>query len=164
MNIQLAEGIGILQLLISGKKQWNHACLGVRGVSKRTGSNPVHDPSVGDLYHKGRRGTVEPCFGIQGVSKHTGSNPVHGPSVGWASSLGATVHRTRSSCPNEKEGRERGTGGKEVRGREQERKVAGVGGEEGCKRGKVWLQPTRFSFLSSSSSSFSSSSSSSSSS
>ncbi|MPC40970.1 hypothetical protein E2C01_034549 [Portunus trituberculatus] len=27
--------------------QWNHACFGVRGVSKRTGSNPVHGPSVG---------------------------------------------------------------------------------------------------------------------
>ncbi|MPC89459.1 hypothetical protein E2C01_084409 [Portunus trituberculatus] len=26
--------------------QWNHACFGVRGVSKRTGSNPVHGPSV----------------------------------------------------------------------------------------------------------------------
>ncbi|MPC72432.1 hypothetical protein E2C01_066736 [Portunus trituberculatus] len=26
--------------------QWNHACFGVRGVSKRTGSNPVHSPSV----------------------------------------------------------------------------------------------------------------------
>ncbi|MPD00857.1 hypothetical protein E2C01_096361 [Portunus trituberculatus] len=27
--------------------QWNHACSGVRGVSKHTGSNPVHGPSVG---------------------------------------------------------------------------------------------------------------------
>ncbi|MPC90880.1 hypothetical protein E2C01_085885 [Portunus trituberculatus] len=27
--------------------QWNHACFGVRGVSKGTGSNPVHGPSVG---------------------------------------------------------------------------------------------------------------------
>ncbi|MPC36953.1 hypothetical protein E2C01_030425 [Portunus trituberculatus] len=27
--------------------QWNHACSGVRGVSKRTGSSPVHSPSVG---------------------------------------------------------------------------------------------------------------------
>ncbi|MPC28309.1 3-hydroxy-3-methylglutaryl-coenzyme A reductase [Portunus trituberculatus] len=27
--------------------QWNHACFGVRGVSKCTGSNPVHGPSVG---------------------------------------------------------------------------------------------------------------------
>ncbi|MPC24677.1 hypothetical protein E2C01_017764 [Portunus trituberculatus] len=27
--------------------QWNHACFGVHGVSKRTGLNPVHDPSVG---------------------------------------------------------------------------------------------------------------------
>ncbi|MPC43169.1 hypothetical protein E2C01_036806 [Portunus trituberculatus] len=26
---------------------WNHACFGVRGVSKRTGSNPVHGLSVG---------------------------------------------------------------------------------------------------------------------
>ncbi|MPC47093.1 hypothetical protein E2C01_040828 [Portunus trituberculatus] len=26
--------------------QWNHACFGVRGTSKRTGSNPVHGPSV----------------------------------------------------------------------------------------------------------------------
>ncbi|MPC44439.1 hypothetical protein E2C01_038112 [Portunus trituberculatus] len=26
--------------------QRNHACFGVRGVSKRTGSNPVHGPSV----------------------------------------------------------------------------------------------------------------------
>ncbi|MPC07788.1 hypothetical protein E2C01_000355 [Portunus trituberculatus] len=26
--------------------QWNHACFGVRGVSKRTSSNPVHGPSV----------------------------------------------------------------------------------------------------------------------
>ncbi|MPC10235.1 hypothetical protein E2C01_002868 [Portunus trituberculatus] len=26
--------------------QWNHACFAVRGVSKRTGSNPVHGPSV----------------------------------------------------------------------------------------------------------------------
>ncbi|MPC16909.1 hypothetical protein E2C01_009747 [Portunus trituberculatus] len=26
--------------------QWNHACFGVQGVSKRTGSNPVHGPSV----------------------------------------------------------------------------------------------------------------------
>ncbi|MPC74514.1 hypothetical protein E2C01_068874 [Portunus trituberculatus] len=27
--------------------QWNHACFRVRGVSKRTGSNPAHGPSVG---------------------------------------------------------------------------------------------------------------------
>ncbi|MPD02919.1 hypothetical protein E2C01_098528 [Portunus trituberculatus] len=27
--------------------QWNHACFGVREISKRTGSNPVHGPSVG---------------------------------------------------------------------------------------------------------------------
>ncbi|MPD02515.1 hypothetical protein E2C01_098104 [Portunus trituberculatus] len=27
--------------------QWNHACFGVREVSKRTGSNPVHGLSVG---------------------------------------------------------------------------------------------------------------------
>ncbi|MPC94714.1 hypothetical protein E2C01_089894 [Portunus trituberculatus] len=27
--------------------QWNHACFGVRGVSKRAGSNLVHGPSVG---------------------------------------------------------------------------------------------------------------------
>ncbi|MPC37487.1 hypothetical protein E2C01_030967 [Portunus trituberculatus] len=27
--------------------QWNHACFGVQGVSKRTGSNPVQGPSVG---------------------------------------------------------------------------------------------------------------------
>ncbi|MPC30514.1 hypothetical protein E2C01_023781 [Portunus trituberculatus] len=27
--------------------QWNHACFGIRGVSKRTGSNPVHGQSVG---------------------------------------------------------------------------------------------------------------------
>ncbi|MPC37666.1 hypothetical protein E2C01_031153 [Portunus trituberculatus] len=27
--------------------QWNHACFGVRGVSKLTGSNPVHGPSIG---------------------------------------------------------------------------------------------------------------------
>ncbi|MPC62978.1 hypothetical protein E2C01_057070 [Portunus trituberculatus] len=27
--------------------QWNHACFGVRGVSKRTGSNPAHGLSVG---------------------------------------------------------------------------------------------------------------------
>ncbi|MPC47283.1 hypothetical protein E2C01_041025 [Portunus trituberculatus] len=26
--------------------QWNHACSGVQGVSKLTGSNPVHGPSV----------------------------------------------------------------------------------------------------------------------
>ncbi|MPC52422.1 hypothetical protein E2C01_046292 [Portunus trituberculatus] len=26
--------------------QWNHARFGVRGVSKCTGSNPVHGPSV----------------------------------------------------------------------------------------------------------------------
>ncbi|MPC38625.1 hypothetical protein E2C01_032136 [Portunus trituberculatus] len=26
--------------------QWNHACFGVRGVSKRTGSNSVHGPSI----------------------------------------------------------------------------------------------------------------------
>ncbi|MPC30058.1 hypothetical protein E2C01_023314 [Portunus trituberculatus] len=26
--------------------QWNHACFGVRGVSKRTGLNPVHGPTV----------------------------------------------------------------------------------------------------------------------
>ncbi|MPC11592.1 hypothetical protein E2C01_004262 [Portunus trituberculatus] len=26
---------------------WNHACFGIRGVFKRTGSNPVHGPSVG---------------------------------------------------------------------------------------------------------------------
>ncbi|MPC36255.1 hypothetical protein E2C01_029707 [Portunus trituberculatus] len=25
--------------------QWNHACFGVRVVSKHTGSNPVHGPS-----------------------------------------------------------------------------------------------------------------------
>ncbi|MPC46879.1 hypothetical protein E2C01_040609 [Portunus trituberculatus] len=28
-------------------RQWNHACFGVRGVSKRTSSNLVHGPSVG---------------------------------------------------------------------------------------------------------------------
>ncbi|MPD04841.1 hypothetical protein E2C01_100553 [Portunus trituberculatus] len=33
--------------------QWNHACFGVRGVSKRTGSNPVHDPSVGWAFSLG---------------------------------------------------------------------------------------------------------------
>ncbi|MPD01197.1 hypothetical protein E2C01_096715 [Portunus trituberculatus] len=27
--------------------QWNHACFGVREVSKRTGSNLIHGPSVG---------------------------------------------------------------------------------------------------------------------
>ncbi|MPC88257.1 hypothetical protein E2C01_083157 [Portunus trituberculatus] len=27
-------------------RQWNHVCFGVREVSKRTGSNPVHGPSV----------------------------------------------------------------------------------------------------------------------
>ncbi|MPC11646.1 hypothetical protein E2C01_004317 [Portunus trituberculatus] len=27
--------------------QWNHACFGIRGISKRTGSNPVHGPSQG---------------------------------------------------------------------------------------------------------------------
>ncbi|MPC60158.1 hypothetical protein E2C01_054196 [Portunus trituberculatus] len=27
--------------------QWNHACFGVRRVSKRTGSNPVHGRSAG---------------------------------------------------------------------------------------------------------------------
>ncbi|MPC19675.1 hypothetical protein E2C01_012600 [Portunus trituberculatus] len=27
----------------------NHVCFGVRGISKRTGSNPVHGPSVDDL-------------------------------------------------------------------------------------------------------------------
>ncbi|MPC43209.1 hypothetical protein E2C01_036849 [Portunus trituberculatus] len=27
--------------------QWNHACFGVRGVSKHMGSNPIHGPSVG---------------------------------------------------------------------------------------------------------------------
>ncbi|MPC64132.1 hypothetical protein E2C01_058244 [Portunus trituberculatus] len=27
--------------------QWNHACFGVRGVSKRMDSNPVHGLSVG---------------------------------------------------------------------------------------------------------------------
>ncbi|MPC31021.1 hypothetical protein E2C01_024295 [Portunus trituberculatus] len=27
--------------------QWNHACFGVRGVSKRTGLNPVHGLSEG---------------------------------------------------------------------------------------------------------------------
>ncbi|MPD00873.1 hypothetical protein E2C01_096379 [Portunus trituberculatus] len=27
--------------------QWNHACFGVRGVSKRTGSNSVHGTSAG---------------------------------------------------------------------------------------------------------------------
>ncbi|MPC38464.1 hypothetical protein E2C01_031971 [Portunus trituberculatus] len=26
--------------------EWNHVCFGVRGVSKRMGSNPVHGPSV----------------------------------------------------------------------------------------------------------------------
>ncbi|MPC37629.1 hypothetical protein E2C01_031118 [Portunus trituberculatus] len=36
--------------------QWNHARFGVRGVSKRTGSNPVHDLSVGRV--KCRRNSV----------------------------------------------------------------------------------------------------------
>ncbi|MPC09443.1 hypothetical protein E2C01_002055 [Portunus trituberculatus] len=31
---------------MSARQQWNHACFGVRGVSKRTGSNPVHGPSA----------------------------------------------------------------------------------------------------------------------
>ncbi|MPC57574.1 hypothetical protein E2C01_051557 [Portunus trituberculatus] len=30
--------------------QWNHACFGVQGVSKCTGSNPAHGPSVGTPY------------------------------------------------------------------------------------------------------------------
>ncbi|MPC52756.1 hypothetical protein E2C01_046632 [Portunus trituberculatus] len=38
--------------------QWNHACFGVRGVSKRTGSNPVHGPSVGPDHTAGR---LFPC-------------------------------------------------------------------------------------------------------
>ncbi|MPC15718.1 hypothetical protein E2C01_008516 [Portunus trituberculatus] len=29
--------------------QWNHVCFGVRGVSKRTSSNPLHGLSVGWL-------------------------------------------------------------------------------------------------------------------
>ncbi|MPC27329.1 hypothetical protein E2C01_020501 [Portunus trituberculatus] len=33
--------------------QWNHACFGVRGVSKHTGSNPVHGPSVGWVFSLG---------------------------------------------------------------------------------------------------------------
>ncbi|MPC77122.1 hypothetical protein E2C01_071567 [Portunus trituberculatus] len=31
----------------AGAVQWNHACFGVRGVFKRTGSNPFHGLSVG---------------------------------------------------------------------------------------------------------------------
>ncbi|MPC82100.1 hypothetical protein E2C01_076745 [Portunus trituberculatus] len=27
--------------------QWNHACFGIRGISKHTGSNPVHGLSAG---------------------------------------------------------------------------------------------------------------------
>ncbi|MPC49180.1 hypothetical protein E2C01_042975 [Portunus trituberculatus] len=39
--------------------QWNHACFGVRRVSKRTGSNPVHGPSVGAYCSCGKaEGTV----------------------------------------------------------------------------------------------------------
>ncbi|MPC69075.1 hypothetical protein E2C01_063290 [Portunus trituberculatus] len=34
--------------LYSAVVQWNHACFGVRGVSKRTGSNPFHGPSLGN--------------------------------------------------------------------------------------------------------------------
>ncbi|MPC55131.1 hypothetical protein E2C01_049062 [Portunus trituberculatus] len=33
-------------LEVAAVVQCNHACFGVRGVSKRTGSNPVHGPSV----------------------------------------------------------------------------------------------------------------------
>ncbi|MPC75015.1 hypothetical protein E2C01_069398 [Portunus trituberculatus] len=32
---------------VSVERQWNHACFGVRGVSKRTDSNPVYGLSVG---------------------------------------------------------------------------------------------------------------------
>ncbi|MPC38931.1 hypothetical protein E2C01_032449 [Portunus trituberculatus] len=36
-------------ILLVNVVQWNHACFGVRGVSKHTGSNPVHGPSVAHL-------------------------------------------------------------------------------------------------------------------
>ncbi|MPC59218.1 hypothetical protein E2C01_053236 [Portunus trituberculatus] len=35
------------QLPFYSTVQWNHACFGIRGVSKRTGSNSVHGPIVG---------------------------------------------------------------------------------------------------------------------
>ncbi|MPC56713.1 Venom serine protease Bi-VSP [Portunus trituberculatus] len=48
--------------------QWNHACFGVRGISKRTGSNPVHDPSVGWASSLGATGRGQPaswfCGGV----------------------------------------------------------------------------------------------------
>ncbi|MPC92543.1 hypothetical protein E2C01_087636 [Portunus trituberculatus] len=36
----------ISEYTLAAVVQWNHACFGVREVSKRTGSNPVHGPSV----------------------------------------------------------------------------------------------------------------------
>ncbi|MPC07734.1 hypothetical protein E2C01_000300 [Portunus trituberculatus] len=35
--------------------QWNHACFGIRGVSKRTGSNPVHGLSAEAVRSMNRR-------------------------------------------------------------------------------------------------------------
>ncbi|MPC72069.1 hypothetical protein E2C01_066362 [Portunus trituberculatus] len=48
--------------------QWNHACFGIRGVSKRTGSNPVHSPSceIMNLQHHPKDKT-----GLQSVSVTT---------------------------------------------------------------------------------------------
>ncbi|MPC61655.1 hypothetical protein E2C01_055729 [Portunus trituberculatus] len=43
----------------SVKVQWNHAWFGVRGVSKRTGSNPVLGPSVGWASSLGANGFLE---------------------------------------------------------------------------------------------------------
>ncbi|MPC23115.1 hypothetical protein E2C01_016154 [Portunus trituberculatus] len=52
--------------------QWNHACFGVRGVSKRMGSNPVHVLSVAytntTLPH-------QPCFSTTGSEAALASVP-----------------------------------------------------------------------------------------
>ncbi|MPC74721.1 hypothetical protein E2C01_069095 [Portunus trituberculatus] len=55
--------------------QWNHVCFGVRVVSKRTGSNPVHGPSVGWDFSLGAKVSYRVDFEIGGTTKSIPFSP-----------------------------------------------------------------------------------------
>ncbi|MPC62188.1 hypothetical protein E2C01_056271 [Portunus trituberculatus] len=46
----------------SGTVHWNHARFGVRGVSKRTGSNTGHGPSWGNIKASRGKGNTQTYF------------------------------------------------------------------------------------------------------
>ncbi|MPC32023.1 hypothetical protein E2C01_025326 [Portunus trituberculatus] len=62
---------GDLRRVNAGVVQWNHVCFGVRGVSKRIRSNPVHGLNLLALY----KGFIRPCMeygsDVWGGSTHT---------------------------------------------------------------------------------------------